>query len=500
MSSHIEREVKLAVWPGFTLPSLDDAAAGIVAVAADDQRLDAVYHDTPDLRLARENITIRFRNDGGWTLKLPDEPFVVGGLTRREVSAKGDAKTVPDALRALVASRVRSAALAPVARLRTVRHRTDLVDREGAVVAEVVDDEVSVLDGRRVALRFREVEVELGDGASEAVLDAVVARLRSAGAGAPDPTPKVVRALGPRAQVPRELARRPVGKQPTAADVLAAGLAASVTRLLESDPIMRTTDEPEGVHQARVATRRLRSDLRTFGDLLEPAWAGPLRDELRWVADVLGEVRDPDVLLIRLRRQLDGLRRSDRVVGTALLDVVAGARADARGQLDAVLGSERYFMLLDRLVAAAGEPLVRPGAAAPASKVLPRLARRPWAALEKAAARIGPNSADEELHAVRVKAKRARYAAEVAARVIGKPAQQYADEVARVQDVLGEHQDACVAREWLRTTAVGVEPAAAFVAGQLAMVQDTEAAARRREWVGAWERASKKKHRAWLTR
>jgi CHAD domain-containing protein len=495
----VEREVKLAVWPGFVLPPLDDVAEGVLAVPVGEKRQEAVYFDAPDVRLARSGITLRHRSDDGWTLKVPDDaPVLEGGLSRSELTIAGELKGVPAELRAKVASRLRTAQLGPVARLQTLRRRTDLVDAEGAVLAEVVDDEVSVLDGRRVALRFREVEVELRDGASPAMLAEVVDRLRAAGAGAPDPTPKVMRALGPRAQAAPDLHERPLRPKPTAAQVLAAGMGKAARRLVEQDPIVREGSDDEGVHQARVATRRLRSDLRTYGELLDDAWSAPLRAELKWLADALGEVRDADVLHARLDRQLATLRRPDRVVGAGILEVLAGQRAEARANLLRTLDSERYLRLLDLVVDGAASPRTLPAADRPAVDVLPRLVRTPWASLEKAANRLRPGSADEELHEVRIRAKRARYAADVAALVIGKPARRLADEVAALQEVLGEHQDACVARDWLRRAAVDVDAPAAFVAGELAAKQDQEADALRSAWPPAWRRASKGKLRAWL--
>ncbi|MCU1486315.1 MAG: hypothetical protein JWN67_3061 [Actinomycetia bacterium] len=494
-----ETEVKLAVWPGFVLPPLDDVAEGVLAVPVGEKRQEAVYYDAPDVRLARAGITLRHRSDDGWTLKLPDDgPVVEGGLSRTEIVVAGDPRTVPPELRARVASRLRTAVLGPVARLQTLRRRTDLVDAEGTVLAEVVDDEVSVLDGRRVALRFREVEVELREGASTAMLGEVVSRLRAAGAGAPDPTPKVMRALGPRSQAAPDLVERPLRSKPTAAQVLAAGLGKAARRLVEHDPIVREGLDDEGVHQARVATRRMRSDLRTYGELLDDSWSQPLRDELQWLAAALGEVRDADVLHARLERQLATLRRPDRVVGGGLLELLSGQRAEARAGLLQVLDSTRYLALLDLVVDGAASPRTLPAADAAAVDVLPRLVRGPWEKLEKAAVRLRAGSADEELHEVRIRAKRARYAADVAALVIGKPALRLADEVAGLQEVLGEHQDACVARDWLRRAAVDVEAPVAFVAGELAARQDQEADARREEWPAAWRRASKGKLRAWL--
>jgi CHAD domain-containing protein len=497
-ASSIEHEVKLTVWPGFVLPPLDGVAEGVTAVGRGEKRLEAVYHDTPDMRLARSDITLRHRSDDGWTLKLPDEPVIAGALRRREVTVAGDPRTVPAAIRSLILSRVRTTALGPVARLQTARNRTDLVDADGDVLVEVVDDEVSVIDGRRVALRFREVEVELKNGASPPMLDEIIARLRAAGAGPPDPTPKVMRALGARAQAPPELADRRLGKEPSAGEVLAAGLTRSARGLIEHDPDVRVGTDDEAVHQARVATRRMRSDLRTYADLLDGDWAGALRDELSWLADSLGEVRDADVLLRRLRRQVDELHGAERASGNTLVDVLAAQRHAARARLLADLDSPRYTNLLDQVVEAAADPLTLPAARRPAAETLPRLFVKPWSSLERGARRLVPTSPDEDYHGVRVRAKRARYAADVAALVIGKPAQKLSGELSRLQDILGEHQDACVARQWLRETALDVDAPVAFVAGHLAAMQDAEAAARRTQWPAAWQRASRGKLRAWL--
>jgi CHAD domain-containing protein len=285
-----------------------------------------------------------------------------------------------------------------------------------------------------------------------------------------------------------------------ASEVLGAGLMRSACKLVENDPGVRLGEDEEAVHQARVATRRLRSDLRTFETLLDASWATPLREELRWLGDALGEVRDADVLLIRLRRQLDGLRRPDRVVGARLLDLVGAQRDEARQRLMEVYESTRYGEVLEAVVEGAAAPRLLPGADAPASEVLPALAAAAWDALETSMRRIGPGSADDELHAARIRAKRARYATEVAAPVVGKRAEKLAGRIAGVQEVLGNHQDACAARDWLRGVALDLEAPVAFVAGELAGVQDVEALACRRDLAPAWERASKSKLRAWLRR
>src|SRR5206468_825828 len=145
----------------------------------------------------------------------------------------------------------------------TIRRVLELRDGEGATVAEIRDDEVSVLDGRRIAARFRELGVGLQAGAPRGLGVPLAAALRGAGAGAAEETPRLLRALGPKAQEPADLAVS-AGEAESAADFVTRAIASSAARLVAHDHVVRLDNEVEGVHQMRVATRRLRSDLQTF--------------------------------------------------------------------------------------------------------------------------------------------------------------------------------------------------------------------------------------------
>src|SRR5256714_10925278 len=291
--------------------------------------METVYYDTPDLRLARWGVSLRHRAGEGWTLKLAPPPSAPGKrasvLERDELTFEGSAKEPPDRALDMVRAYVRKSELVPVARLSTTRRRVRLVDATGTRVAEVVDDEVSVRDGRRVAARFREIEVEVPstNGAhgveGTEIITPLVTRLRGAGAGAPDPTPTHIRALGPRAIEPPEVAPEPLLPNAPAKDVIRYTLAQSVASLLHHDPLVRTGRDPEAVHQSRVATRKLRSNLRTFGSLLDPEWTEPLRSELGWLAFSLGAVRDREVLLDRLLELAKSLPAGDQRSASALL-------------------------------------------------------------------------------------------------------------------------------------------------------------------------------------
>ena len=366
-TARIEREVKLGAWAGLVMPDLDGVVPGARVELLPSLRLTATYSDTADLRLARWGVNVRHRtsvpptDELPWTVKLPAGPGAGDALARRELEFSGPEGRVPPAVASLVRGLSRSGVLVPVARLRTDRRRWELRDDTGAALLEIADDEVSVMvsgpggRGRRLAARFRELEVEVVGG-DAAVLAAVVASLRAAGAGEPDPTPKVVRALGPRAVEPPDVVVHPITSRSTAADVIRAAIAASVSRLLRYDPGVRLGDDPEDVHQARVATRRLRSDLRTFQPLLDEAWTRALRAELGWIAQLLGAVRDADVLLERLHAQAKRLPKTDGEATDTLLERLRRDQRAATEELHAAMDSERYIALLDRLVAAADRP------------------------------------------------------------------------------------------------------------------------------------------------
>jgi CHAD domain-containing protein len=500
VSAAVEREVKLGAWPGFNLPDLDHIAPWVRAADASDRQLAATYYDAIDLRMVRAGVTVRHRSgeggaDGLWTAKvpIPGRP-----ADRTEVKVDGPPDVVPEAISAVVRGVLRHADLVPVARLVTQRHLVELRDGGGRLLGEVSDDEVSVLEGERIAARFREVEVEVVPGAPPMLMTAVVDHLRAAGAGEPDTTPKLVRALGPRALAPPDPAVSSLGTEPTAAVVIQAAIAASVQRLIAHDPVVRLDSSSVGVHQARVSTRRLRSDLKTFGPLVDPEWGDGLRADLKEVAAALGAVRDADVLSERLERAAEELDRGDAPHAIRLVRRLQRQRDQHRIKLLALLDSDAYLDLLDRLVEAGREPRLTEAADAPAAKVLADLAAVPWRKLRKEVGRLGSRPTDDQLHQVRIRAKRARYAAEAVSAAI-PPAGKHAAAIAELQGVLGDQHDAVVAEQWLRDAVLdGASRQQALVAGLLVAAERHEAAARRSAWRDAWKAASAKKLQAWL--
>src|SRR5205823_12247616 len=166
-----------------------------------------------------------------------------------------------------------------------------------------------------------------------ALIEAVTARLVEAGCRDEPAVPKVVRALGHRALEPPDLVVGQLDDTAVAGELVRTAMAASDERLVRHDPGVRIGDDTEDVHQARVATRRLRSDLRTFSSLIDGDWAASLTDELRWLGGDLGAVRDADVLAERLRRQASLLPERDAAGLGGLFRRLARQRDEARATL-----------------------------------------------------------------------------------------------------------------------------------------------------------------------
>jgi CHAD domain-containing protein len=501
-----ELEAKLIAPDELRLPDLNGLVKGATAVRLPRRRLEAIYFDTPELRLARSGITLRYRTgeDGPpWTVKLP-EGSSGATLRRREVSFENASGPVPPQVADLVRAYARSRPLVPVARLHTDRTPIEIRGPDGGPLAEITDDRGAAYDehGQQTG-GFREVEVEiLADGpAGGRLLRAAVRRLRAAGCRAEPPIPKLIRVLGPRASGPPDVGVPPIGADATVGMLIRYATARSVAQMLRHDPGVRLGEDPEDVHQFRVATRRLRSDLRTFAPLLEPEPISDLRGRLRLLGARAGAARDTDVLTGRLKARADLLPGQDAVGVEQLIRRLQDQAREARAALLQELASPGYGQLLDTLVSIAAQPPIAaepPGLAGqPAAAVAVGLIRRPWRRLKHAAQALTKDSPDAQWHAVRIRAKSCRYAAEAAAPVYGHQAGRFAAAMATVQAILGDHQDTVVAEAWLRATGVALSPAC-VAAGELITAERQERVRLRSSWPKVWKRAKAKQLRRWL--
>ncbi len=449
-----ERERKFAVHGRFEPPDIGDikGIGGFEEVAS--LTLRAVYYDTDDLRLARHGATLRHRSGepGGarWTVKLPSVGADGGDafLDRTEIEMRGPASRIPAEAAELLLAVTRGAELGPVSDLRTRRRRWLVRNPDGAPAAELVQDEVSVMSGRKIVSRFRELELEqinLAAGRLASIAD----QLRAAGAVDAEPIPKVVRALGTRATAAPDLVmlRGDDGNR-SAGDLVRATLRADVAGVV-GHHAGTLLGETESLHQMRVATRRLRSDLRTFEPLTVGGWAAELRARLEPLASALGAVRDADVL----DAALAGTQLEPPADIAAVRDALEAEAAGPRSRLRALLTGDAYVALLDALVAATSQPRLRRHADGDAATVLPPLLTRASGLARKGTDVADADADDADLHRLRIAAKRGRYAAEAIAPALrgglAKDAMRVARRLRRLQGELGELQDSVVARDRL---------------------------------------------------
>jgi CHAD domain-containing protein len=421
------------------IPDLPDATV----VEDTHVRPTATYWDTVQRRLLRWGYTSRQRRaSGSGTALFPRAP-----------------------LRTLAGAIVHKGLLEPIGTIIAERHGVELT-------------------------RDDEERVRLGDDHMSSVLN---------GGATPTGAAKIEPVPGRGSGDPEISLPRPCRKM-SIEDLLRFAIGSGATRLIVNDPAARVGADPEAIHQARVATRRLRSDLKTLEPLADPAAVGWIRDELAWVGELLGSVRDTDVLIERVRT----LARELHIDADAAAIVTELQDDRRRRQVELLEGLEsgRYVRLVQILIDASAVPPLGGDVDGPrrARPRLRKLAGKSWRRLARGVKRLGADPSDAELHEIRKRAKRARYAAELAAGALREDGEPFAERLAGLQDVLGALQDAVVADE--RLTALvrddRLSARAAFAAGKLAFVVDEARSDARDGWPKAWKAAHAKRLRRWL--
>lgn len=292
--------------------------------------------------------------------------------------------------------------------------------------------------------------------------------------------------------------------KPRAGDVVMDYVRAQVDQIRVGDPLVRI-DAPGGVHDMRVATRRLRSTLKTFRPVFRSEVVRPLRRELAWLAGRLGPVRDAEVLRARLVAAVDA--QAPGAVDVADLarridSETAQSHLAAHDQLVAALDSERYRRLVTALGALAAAPALSRKARRPARRLLTRRTARTYAALDglvAATRRTTGTDRERALHEVRKGAKRARYAGEALAPHGGRPATRFVAAMKALQQDLGEHRDSTVARAHLDDLA-GREtsPAAAYALGRLHAMEQVRGERALEHFERSWRAAGTTSLHRWL--
>ncbi|MDX3190530.1 CHAD domain-containing protein [Streptomyces sp. MN03-5084-2B] len=258
-----------------------------------------------------------------------------------------------------------------------------------------------------------------------------------------------------------------------------------IRALLAHEPGTRSGADPEDLHQMRVALRRMRSVLKLSGKLVGDG-AEPVRAELGWLGQSLGEVRDYDVLIGHLREVVADFEVRDQAPGRRLVSLFVSERATAKRRLTRALSSARYSTLLREV-----SLLTRSSAEVPDEPhdLITGLAK-PHRRLAKAVRALPADPPDDDLHALRIHGKRLRYAAELAQTSARKKQAPRIKQLLKAtkdfQTVLGDHQDAVIAVERLRGVLETADGPMGFVAGRIAereLARRTEA---RATWRASW--------------
>ncbi|MGK3957963.1 CHAD domain-containing protein [Arthrobacter sp. R4] len=505
VSEGVEIEKKYDVGASAEVPSLTDVP-GVARVGEPrTATLDAVYFDTGRHTLASRRMTLRRRTggaDAGWHLKLPPEAAPEAPATdpdsapqqRRELHEPlGQPDVVPDRLMAHLRAYLRGDTVAPVVRLETERTTHPLYGEDGTHLADLLDDRVSAAllgaeDGPGSTQQWREWELELVHGSPD-LFPAAAAVLADAGAKPSEHVSKLARALaGAPGQGATDTAVPAVplpGKKSPATAVVTAYLAAQIREILVHDAGVRL-EEPEAVHDMRSAARRARSALSAYRRLYDAVTVRRLRDELRLLGRLLGEPRDAQVMLDRLRGHIGDLPPEEAAAaGKGWLEKELGDTLDAGyRKLQKALLSERYYRLLDDLESFRDHPPVRPEGASSGRKISGKAVNKAAKRLRRShrGAKNTRRGAPYEtaLHQVRKNAKKLRHVAESAGPVYGKRAAKVAKAAHRQQQALGDFHDSVIARDLLAgcATASGVpEPvASAYVTLKTRQVQLAAAA------------------------
>ncbi len=258
-----------------------------------------------------------------------------------------------------------------------------------------------------------------------------------------------------------------------------------IRALLAYEAGTRSGADPEDLHQMRVALRRMRSVLKLSGTLVGDG-AEPVRAELGWLGQSLGEVRDYDVLIGHLREVIADFEVRDQPAGRRLVSGFVTERAAAKRRLTKALSSARYSTLLREV-----SLLTRSSAAVSDEPhdLVTGLAK-PHRKLAKAVRALPADPPDHDLHALRIHGKKLRYAAELAQTSAKKKRAKRIKKLIKAtrdfQTVLGDHQDAVLAAERMRTVLATADGEVGFVAGRIAERELGRRAEARATWRASW--------------
>ncbi len=502
----VETELKLAITPEAVArlarhPLLRALRRG----PSRKSRLTSTYYDTDDLDLAKAGVALRLRRDGrAWlqTVKGRAEKGSAGGLTTRTEFEWPVSSFRLDPLRFATTPFRRALGKAEKrgleAQFTTEFMRTTIplafADSTMALLCIDTGDVHADVDGQRMHAPIHEIELELEAGDATRLYELAYA-LAADVPLALEPLTKAERGYAlrhPRMAEPLRAEDAPLGQDASAAVGFAAIIRACLAQVEGNAGGVLTQDDPEWLHQMRIGVRRLRACLALAAKSMAPTRIEPLRVELRWLAQVLGQARDNDVFTLEtLPAFTTAVGRSSNASALkpalrALATQAAARRDEARVAARAAVGSARLLRLVLAAATLASSPVI--GSPAPAALAArardvarPLLKRRHRALL--ALGHDLAHAAPETRHAARLAGKKLRYATEFFAPLFAKKrTRAYRRALTALQEELGAWNDAAVAARLAGELAGAASPAAAAFSGWAAAQGSARSAALDAAW------------------
>ena len=455
-----------------------DSGSSALRIAPDSTiEITDTYYDTDDWRFYRAGYALRVRNtDGAVEATMKSLTPAEGSLRRRREISESLEDDRPSTLKqaaGAVGRRTRTLVggreMRPLFSIKTRRQGFALLlegstdrNQEDVRIGEISLDTSEIPLGEETA-RLTRVEVEAGIGmAPTPDLLGFVDEMQSALELTPASISKYETGLyasGLNPEGGSEFGPTLVDPSMSLGEVAFAVLRTQFAEMQNHEPGTRLGEDPEELHDMRVPTRRMRAAMKVFEEAL-PERASWLREELRWVAHALGDVRDLDVQIERFQAWQEEADEESSGFLDRILTITQKRRAEARKNMLETLDSVRYEHLLSSF-----EEMLRLGPAAelefaqtngkdqagePVTAVAPALISDRYRKWRKAAKRLDETSSPEAFHDVRKKGKRLRYTLEFVSEVYGRSVQKLVKPLKALQDDLGDHQDAVVTAAYLR--------------------------------------------------
>jgi len=416
------------------------------------------YFDTPDLRLQKRGVSVRLRSSGDKTIQTvkSKKSSGGGGLMDRhewEIAVDGDTldlAALPSEARRAIGT-VLDGELQPVMELH-IERQSMLVRRTNPLGPDLVIEAVAD-KGRAVAgdksEDFCECEMELVEGDVNTFFH-VASEIHNASPLALSRVTKAARGyrlLTGEGTHANRLPKFELRREQTIHQALGAIYPACISNIVDNEDACLDGSDPEGVHQMRVSVRRLRTSLKVFRSVIDPARVSWMNDDLKWLGNALGPARDWDVYITEMLAQVEGYGIDADAI-TALRNAAEQKRRDAYDTVRKTLRSARYTKLMFRLtafVAAEGWLAMPPKPADPLLSPLgdhcAGILAKPHRKLVKQAKGLAKQDMDAR-HEVRIRLKKLRYAVEFLRGVYpGAETRKYIKLLQKLQDQFGHLND-----------------------------------------------------------